>query len=151
MIHTRNTLLFSSLAMIVVVTAALAADRAIDLSLARSSFDEAAAISEGDGGKLWGRPLSGPMLFVDPNSRMVVANEADKNRALKLEGDVFVGKWPQDMNVSNTAVDWSGKRWTMVMWPLPVSKKPRARLLAHEMWHRIQDEIGLSGSGDLGC
>lgn len=130
--------------MIAATAAANGEDRAIDLSLARSYFDEAAAISDLDGGELWGRLLYGPMLFVDPNTRMVVANEAGRNRALEPEGDLFVGVWPQDMNIADKAVVWSGKRWTLVRWPLPVSRKPRARLLAHEMWHRIQHHIGLS-------
>lgn len=144
MAHTRNTLFLSLSAMIVAGTTALASDRAIDPLLARTYFDEAAAISDGDGGKLWGRPLHGPMLFVHRKTRMVVANEAA--RVLKPEGDVFVGKWPRNMLIANTAVRWSGKRWTMLMWPLPASKKPRARLLAHEMWHRIQNDIGLGAS-----
>ncbi|MCH7872512.1 MAG: hypothetical protein IID33_12500 [Planctomycetes bacterium] len=76
-----------------------------------------------------------------------MANEADRNAALEPEGDVFVGTWPLAKNIVNSAVVWSGKQWTMVMWPLPVSKKPRARLLAHEMWHRIQNNIGLSAIG----
>ena len=133
--------------MMAATAAANGEDRAIDLSLARSYFDEAAAISDLDGGELWGRPLYGPMLFADPATRMVVANEADLSRALKPEGNVFVGTLPQKMNISNTATVWSGKRWTMLMWPLPVSKKPRAQLLAHEMWHRIQNQLALSTSG----
>ena len=133
--------------MIATTAVANGEDRAIDLSLARAYFDEAAAISDLDGGELWGRPLYGPMIFADPGTRMVVANEADRNAAREPEGDVFVGTWPLAKNIVNSAVVWSGKQWTMVMWPLPVSKKPRARLLAHEMWHRIQNNIGLSAIG----
>src|SRR5437763_14976116 len=31
----------------------------------------------------------------------------------------------------------------MVMWPLPESPTRRARLLMHELFHRIQDDLGL--------
>lgn len=130
--------------MIAATAAANGEDRTIDLSLARSYFDEAALISDLDGGELWGRPLYGPMLFADPSTRMVVANEADRKGKLVPEGGVFVGTLPQKINITNTAVVWSGKEWTMMTWPLPTSKQPRARLMAHEMWHRIQNHLGLS-------
>jgi hypothetical protein len=45
--------------------------------------------------------------------------------------------------IANTALDWAGKRWTMVMWPLPVNSQPRERLLAHELFHRIEPELGI--------
>ncbi len=65
-----------------------------------------------------GKTLYGPMLFVQPESRAVVANEADASGLLQKQGDVYAGVLPKDVMIANTAVDWAGKRWTMVMWPL---------------------------------
>ena len=108
---------------------------------------EAEAICRGDNGALWGVSLRGPMLLVDPATRAVVANQPGGKNELKPEGEVFVGSLPDQVNVANTAVDWAGTKWTMIMLPLPEEKYRRAALIAHEMWHRVQDEIGLPQSG----
>ena len=108
---------------------------------------EADAICRDDNGALWGVSLCGPMLFVDPTTRSVFANQAGEEKLLKPEGDIFVGKLPEQINIANTSVDWAGTKWTMIMLPLPEEPHQRAALLAHEMWHRIQSEIGLPQSG----
>jgi hypothetical protein len=92
--------------------------RPIDQAKAVAAFAEAEKLSTKDDGKLWGKTLYGPMLFVQPESRAVVTNEADGSGLLQKQGDVFVGVLPKDAMIANTAVDWAGKRWTMVMWPL---------------------------------
>jgi hypothetical protein len=117
--------------------------RPIDQAKAVSAFAEAEKLSAKDDGKLWGKTLYGPMLFVQPESRAVVANEADGSGLLQKQGDVFVGVLPKDVMIANTAVDWAGKRWTMVMWPLPVDSPPRERLLMHELFHRIEPDLGI--------
>ena len=59
----------------------------------------------------------GATFFVDPVSRFTVANEPDPNGVLHADGDLYVGTLPQSVTVSNTPVEWEGKRWTMLMWP----------------------------------
>lgn len=114
---------------------------AANLAKAAESFAEADALCKADHGKLWRTSLCAPLLFVDPQTRAVVANQADKEGFLSKNGNVFIGTLPANVNVANTAVSWAGVKWTMVMIPLPADKFARANLLAHEMWHRIQDEI----------
>jgi len=116
----------------------------IDLELAASHFAEARAISDRDGGDTWGRPLFGPMLLVDRATRELVANVADGHGALQRADDLFIGRLPDEVNCANTAVDWAGVHWTMMLWPLPEDSAQRARLMMHESFHRIQDKIGLS-------
>jgi len=99
--------------------------------------------SEDDGGKLWGRPLYGPTLFFDPASGAVVANQADKEGKLREQSGVFAGTVPHDFAGANTALDWAGVHWTVVLWPLPETSFRRTCLILHESWHRIQEEIGL--------
>ena len=48
-----------------------------------------------EGGKLWGASLCGPMLVVDPASRIVTANAADTGGLLQPSGDLFVGEYPK--------------------------------------------------------
>ncbi|WP_306592121.1 hypothetical protein [Geothrix sp. 21YS21S-4] len=115
----------------------------MDRGLAAQFFQEAKALSDRDGGKLWGRSVYGPMLFVDRASRSVIANGPDTDRTLQRSGDMWEGELPAAMFIANTAVEWSGLRWTMVGWPLPESRHARASLMLHECFHRIQKELGL--------
>lgn len=119
----------------------------IDENLASQYFLEARQICNRDGGKLWGVSLCAPLLFVDPKTRIVVANQADKEGNLTKEADVFVGKLPTKINVANTSIEWAGVEWAMIILPLPADKFRRADLMIHESWHRVQDEIGFPGSG----
>ena len=55
---------------------------AIDPAAATAVFREAQVICDRDRGALWGRPLCGAMLLVDPEDRTVIANQADAKGAL---------------------------------------------------------------------
>ena len=124
----------------------LAQEASVDPTLAHRYFDEMESICRKDGGALWGVSLCGPMLFVDPQTRTVAANQSDSEGNLKEEDGVFIGRFPKEMNIANTSTEWAGVEWTMIMWPLPENEHNRARLMAHESFHRIQDEIGFPGS-----
>jgi hypothetical protein len=115
----------------------------IDQGAATRCFREAKALSDQDGGKLWGVPLYGAMLFVEGDSRVVTANQPDGKAALQGSGDVWEGSLPKVVGVANTAIEWSGISWTMVKWPLPENRHARASLLMHECFHRIQKNLGL--------
>lgn len=125
----------------------LAQNLPVDMRLASQYFHEAQALCSRDNGKLWGISLCGPMLFVDRKTRSVVANQADSEGILTRNGNVFVGELPAKINIANTATDWAGIKWTMIVLPLPEDQYRRANLMAHELWHRIQNEIGFPGSG----
>lgn len=118
----------------------------INTTLASQYFQEADALCKRDGGKLWGISLCAPMLYVDRKSRRVVANSADQEGLLTKEGNVFIGQLPAKVNIANTATDWAGVRWTMMIYPLHEDKIRRANLMAHEMWHRVQNELGFPAS-----
>jgi hypothetical protein len=126
---------------------ALAQSSPIDTTLAVQYFQEAKALCTRDGGKLWGVSLCGPMIFVDRKTRTVIANQADKEGILTKDGDVFVGQLPAKVTIANTATEWAGAKWTMIIFPLPEDKYRRAKLMAHELWHRIQNDIGFPSSG----
>ena len=119
----------------------------IPIERARNAFAEARLASDEDGGRTWGRSLYGPMIFVDPQSRFAVANQADGGGVLAAQNGVFAGTLPNDVIIANTATDWSGVHWTMVMWGA-VGERPASQraLLLHECFHRIQDDLGLPAS-----
>jgi hypothetical protein len=121
--------------------ASFAEEPKIPLDAAGAWLTEARTLCTADAGELWGVTLCGPMMFVDPQSRAVVANQQDPQGLLKSEGEVFVGTLPPDANVANTAVDWAGLRWTQLIWPLPADAAVRATLLMHESFHRVQPQL----------
>ncbi len=117
---------------------------AVDPKGAAAVFQEARAICERDGGVFWGRSLCGPILLVDPNDRVAIANQADPGGVLKANGGAFTGVLPDAVAVANTPTDWSGLRWTQLLWPLPANAEQRHVMLAHEMFHRIQSDLKLT-------
>jgi hypothetical protein len=129
--------------LLLLTACALAQEVAIDPAVAAQYFREAKALSDKDAGALWGVRLYGPTLLVDPETRAVAANQADGEGQLKQAGEVFVGKLPANLPIANTAVRWAGVEWTMIMWPLPRYRQERLRLMMHESFHRIQEELGL--------
>ena len=72
---------------------AVAQGAGIDLVKARQYFQEAQALCEKDGSKLWGVSLCSPMLLVDSQTRQLVASQADAEGKLTREGEVFVGRF----------------------------------------------------------
>lgn len=91
---------------------------------------------------LWNIDLYGPILLVDPKSRIVYSNFPDSAGLLKQDGKIFSGILPTNINIANTAINWSGKSWAMIMLPLPQNKPERLDLLSHELFHRSQPLLG---------
>ncbi len=114
-----------------------------DSAGAHQVFDLVKRIAAADRGRLWGRSLDGPVLLVDPATKRVFANQPGFRARWSPMGEVFSGRLPDEQGSANTAVTLDGERWTMVMWPLPDDLLSRRQLLGHELWHRIQDSIGL--------
>ncbi|MEO8577640.1 MAG: hypothetical protein ABI556_13100, partial [Gemmatimonadales bacterium] len=115
----------------------------IDASLARAYFAELRELGTSDGGRMWGRAVNGPMMFVDAATRTLVASECDAKGIFRENNGVCVGTLPEQINPANTAVDLGGKRWSMVLWPVSDSRYARRRLLMHESFHRIQKDLGI--------
>jgi hypothetical protein len=127
-----------------VASAAPSAPSPIDVTQAKAAFAEAEAVSDQEGGRLWGKKLYGGLFFVDPETRAVVANEPDSEGVLHAADGVYVGTLPQEIIVSNAPMEWQGKRWTMLMWPtVPTDTIDRRIAFAHELFHRIQPGLGL--------
>lgn len=115
----------------------------MDNAEAKFYFAEALALSEADNALTWGVTLYGPILLADPRTRQVVANQPDPEGALIFQDGAYVGVLPDNVGIANTAITWSGLQWTMLVWPLPETKYERAKHVMHELFHRIQDNIGL--------
>ena len=112
-------------------------------------FENLKKVSDADGGKLWGKALYGPMMFVDVQTRNLVANQQNKENSLEQKGDLFFGQLPEDIIIANTAINYCGEDWTCVIWDGDRDLLTNTHLLIHESWHRIQDEIGLPACGSF--
>lgn len=129
-----------------VPTPVIASQQPIDTNLAEQYFRQAEAICSQDNARLWGIKLCGAMLLADQASRMIVANQPDAEGRLSKSGNVYVGRLPDNENIANTAMTWAGVKWTMIMWPLPSNERARAALMFHELFHRVQNDLGLPAS-----
>ena len=121
-----------------------------DIARAKRFFAEAQSVSDKEGGHLWGRKLYGRMLLVDPQTRAVVANEADPEGVLHATDGVYVGTLPTNLIISNAPIEWEGLRWTMLLWfTIPDDTVVRRITFAHELFHQIQPELHLMADDRL--
>lgn len=106
----------------------------VDQERAAAYFEEAAALCEREGGRLWGVSLCGPMVFADAVTGTIATSAPvpDEPR-------------PRVLGYANTALEWGGVRWSTFVWQmLPTDDEgARARLLLHELFHRVQPQLGL--------
>lgn len=121
----------------------LAAENRMSPAKALQYFQEADAASRADGGRLWGVPLGGGLLLVNPKTRIAYANQPDPQGRLGRSGQVLAGKIETDVNLANTALEWAGAQWSMILTPLPEDRFARTALIMHELWHGVQEKLGL--------
>ena len=114
---------------------------------AAPSFENLKKVSDVDNGKLWGKTLYGPTMFVDVQTRNLVANQQNKENTLVQKGNLYFGQLPEDIIIANTSIAYCGEDWTCVIWDGSRDLLTNTHLLIHESLHRIQDEIGLPSCG----
>ena len=121
-----------------------AAQDSATVATALEIIEAARQIAVTDGGRLWGMSLESPLLIADPSTRIAIASVPDSAGYLRPRDGLFVGRLPDEQNVANTGVTWAGRRWTMLVAPwVPRTRYERNRLIAHEIFHRIQPALGL--------
>jgi hypothetical protein len=106
----------------------------VDEQRAAAYFKEAAALCERDAGHLWGISLCGPMVFADAATGSIATNQPAP-----------AAKRPAVLGYVNAPVDWDGTRWAAYVWSMIPADDPRARgrLMIHELFHRVQTQLGL--------
>ena len=95
--HLTCTLLLGSAALFAAPQGLMAQNSVnlpIDTTVARRYFQEAAALTARDAGRLWGRSLAGPLLFVDRASRAVLTDSPDSEGRLRPFGSLYTGTLP---------------------------------------------------------
>jgi hypothetical protein len=107
----------------------------VDQQRAEAYFKEAATICQRDGGRLWGVSLCGPMVFADARTRTVATNQPRPT-----------GELPRTLGFANAPIEWGGSRWAAYIWDFTTAlgdARTRRILMLHELFHRIQPELGL--------
>lgn len=106
----------------------------VDQQRAADYMKEAAALCQHDGGRLWGVSLCGPMVFADAQTHTIATNQPAPD-----------APWPRALGYANAAMEWGGVRWSTFVWKIipQDDRQARDRLLMHELFHRVQPELGL--------
>jgi len=113
------------------------------LDKAAQYFKDIEEICNRDNGKLWGKNLYGPILFVERVTRRAVANMPDNDGLLKSKDGVYTGIYPKELILTNGPVKFGGTQFAMS--PLPAEEdgyriKTRA---IHSLFHRFQENEGV--------
>jgi hypothetical protein len=135
-----------ALAVLAAMSAAPALAQRVDTARAMSAFREADVACRRDAGALWGRSLCGPIALAERQTRLVLTNDSAMKQPFLPLGRSFVTTAPQGTGFANTSFDWAGRRWAMIMLPLPADSFDRVTLVMHEVFHREQDSLGLAGT-----
>jgi len=110
---------------------------------AAASFKDIEEACNRDGGKLWGRNLYGPLMFIDRASRKIIANQPDNEGLLKLKDGVYIGLYPRENIITTTTVTFGGTLFGMA--PLPVEEddfRIKSRGI-HALFHSFQKATGM--------
>ncbi|HEX8805463.1 MAG TPA: hypothetical protein VF741_00885 [Candidatus Aquilonibacter sp.] len=121
---------------------------AIGTQAAANMFALAHQLCTADDGRTWGISLCGPMMFVDPKTHQAIANEPVEGAT--LDHGLYRFTLGKDVGNANTSLEFQGKRWIMILWPLFGDDQTHHVILMHESYHRIQPELHLEGGGGLG-
>lgn len=113
----------------------------VDQVRAQEYFKEAAALCQREGSRLWGVSLCGPIVIADPKTGTIATSQTPPDAPR-----------PAALGFANAAMNWGGTRWTTLIWQMiPADERDRGILLTHELFHRVQPELGLLvQEGDTG-
>ena len=109
-------------------------------------FKDIEEICKRDNGKLWGKNLFGPIMFVERVTRRIVANQPDNEGLLKSKDGVYTGIYPKELVLSNAPVKFGGTQFAMV--PLPAEEdeyRLKTRVI-HSLFHLFQENEGVIAS-----
>lgn len=109
-------------------------------------FKEIHAICDSDNGRLWGKNLYNPVMFVDRMTRRVVASAPDNEGILKNKDGVYIGVYPKELLISNAPVRFGGTQFAMA--PIPAEEdeyRIKSRAI-HSLFHLFQENNGMTVS-----
>jgi hypothetical protein len=110
---------------------------------AKKYFAKIEEVCKSDNGRLSGKNLCGPLMFVDRPTRKIFANQPDKNGILKEKEGVYTGDYPKELVIDNRPQELGGTLFAMVLLP-PQEDDYRIRTRAiRSLYHCYQKSLGL--------
>jgi hypothetical protein len=110
-------------------------------------FRKVEAACNRENGKIWGKNLYGPVMFVDRETRKIVANSPDNDGILKEKEGIYTGTYPRELIINNMAIRFGGTLFAMAALP---NEEDEFRIITraiHSLFHRFQQSIGYTCSG----
>jgi hypothetical protein len=107
----------------------------VDQQRAHEYFKEAQALCERDAGRLWGVSLCAPLVIADQRTHTLATSQPAPEVP-----------WPRVLGLVNAPIEWGGTTWVSISWDFVnglTSARSRKELFIHEMFHRVQPELGL--------
>jgi len=71
-------------------------------------FSEIESACNRDNGKMWGKNLYGPVMFIDRPTRKIIANMPDSEGILKIKDGIYTGIYPREMIIDNSSKLFGG-------------------------------------------
>jgi hypothetical protein len=107
-------------------------------------FNSIREICDSDGGHLWGKDLCIPVMFVERESRRIIASAPDADGLLKPKEGVYTGLYPKEKILDVIATEYGNTMFAMV--PVP-ARDDEYRIKAyafHAFTHAMQKSKGIS-------
>jgi len=114
---------------------AVPASAQVDQRLAQQYFQEAQALCERDGGKLWGVSICAPMVIYDRATQTIATSRPQPAAPL-----------PPLLGFVNAPLKWGDTTWAAFVWEYFAGRPARRRmeLFLHEMFHGVQGQLGVA-------
>jgi len=115
----------------------------IPVDLAAQFFAELEALHTNDDSYLWGLDLRVPFIFVDPETRDIVANRPDDRGILTKRGGAYVGTLPTGLVPAYSFPSFGDELWAMLPWDYVNldNKTYRLRTMSHMAFHVTQAKL----------
>jgi hypothetical protein len=110
-------------------------------------FKKVEDICNRDGGRLWGRNLYGPLMYVDRTTRKLFANQPDAEGLLKLKDGIYNGSFPKENVVRTSSVTFGGSLFGMAVLPNEEDEYRITSRAIHSLFHCYQSALGIHSSG----
>lgn len=125
----------STLTALAITALAVPASAQVDQRLAQQYFQEAQALCERDGGKLWGVSICAPMVIYDRATQTIATSRPQPAAPL-----------PPLLGFVNAPLKWGDTTWAAFVWEYFAGRPARRRmeLFLHEMFHGVQGQLGVA-------
>jgi hypothetical protein len=110
-------------------------------------FHEVESICKNDNGKLLGKNLYGPLMFVDRPSRKIFANQPDREGLLKLKDGIYTGDYPKEFIIDGKPQTIGSTQFAVVLLPAQEDDYRIKTRAIRSLFHLNRKESGIESTG----